>query len=186
MGLKTERLILREFTLDDSHNLFKLFSEDSVAIYEAHLRINDVSDVENYITFHLENAKNLNRTHYYFAIQSQRCCEFLGMIGFACVEEVSINNSTGWVAEFEYYLLERYRNKGYMTEALKSLIEFAFESKNILKVFAQCHKGNTKSENVMIKCGMYKSATQPEPKLYNGVLKENVRYELMIENHGRV
>jgi hypothetical protein len=30
----------------------------------------------------------------------------------------------------------------------------------------------------MIKCGMYKSAIQPEPKFYNGVLKENIRYEI--------
>jgi len=179
--LKTERIILRELTLDDKYNLFKLFSEKFVSTYEAHLPTKNISDIENYIKFHLENAKSSNRTHYYFTIQSKEHNEFLGMIGYANVEKTCINDIAGWIAEFEYYLLEAHWNKGYMTEALKKAISFAFANKNILKVFAQCHKSNPKSENVMIKCGMYKSATQPMPKLYNGVLKENVRYELTVQ-----
>jgi len=75
-----------------------------------------------------------------------------------------------------------------MPEVLKKIISSAFEAceeneenngLNVLKISAQCHKDNTRSERVMIKCGMYKSVNQPEPKLYNGVLKENVRYELV-------
>jgi len=85
----------------------------------------------------------------------------------------------------EYYLLEEYWNRGYMTEALKEIISSAFEKDNILKIFAQCRKDNIKSEKVMIKCGMYKSANQPGPKLYNGILKENVRYEITADSYVR-
>jgi RimJ/RimL family protein N-acetyltransferase len=65
-----------------------------------------------------------------------------------------------------------------MPEALKKIISVAFEKDDVLKIFAQCHKDNPRSERVMIKCGMYKSANQPAPKMYNGVLKENIRYEI--------
>jgi ribosomal-protein-alanine N-acetyltransferase len=185
MEFKTERLILREYAKDDKYNLYKLFSEDFVSTYEAHLPTKNISDVEDYIKFHTENAKSSNRTHYYYVIELQGTREFIGSIGYAFVEEININGIIGSVAELEYYLLEEYWNKGYMTEALRKIISSAFEKDNILKIFAQCHKDNPKSEKVMIKCGMYKSEKQPEPKLYNGTLKENVRYELTADNTAR-
>jgi len=181
MKFETERLILREYVIDDKYNLYQLFSEDFVSIYEAHLRMKDVSYVEDYIKFHTENAKSANRTHYYFVIELQETFDFIGIIGYSFVEEINLNGIVGSVMELEYYLLEEYWNKGYMTEALKKVISVAFENGHTLKLFAQCHKENVKSENVMIKCGMYKSEIQPQPKAYNGVFKENVRYEIIFE-----
>jgi len=183
MEFNTERLILREYSIDDKHNLYKLFSENFVSTYEAHLRMKNISEVEDYIRFHVENAKSSNRTHYYYVIELQETREFIGSIGYAFVEETNINGINGSVHELEYYLLEEHWNKGYMTEALRKIISSAFEKTKILKIFAQCHKTNPKSEKVMIKCGMYKSEKQPEPKLYNGVLKENVRYETTADNY---
>ena len=185
MEFKTKRLILREFALDDKHNLYKLFKEDFVTTYEAHLQMKNVSEVENYIKFHVENAKSINRTHYYFVIELQETRDFLGTIGYSFVEEVNINGINGWVMELEFYLLEKHWNKGYMSEALKKVISLAFEQNNIIKIFAQCHKDNPKSEKVMIKCGMNKSINQPALKLYNGILKENVRYELTADTYVR-
>jgi len=178
MEFKTKRLFLREFSLDDKHNLYKLFSEKFVSIYEEHLSMKDISDVEKYIDFHIKNNASSTRTHYYYVIELQETCEFLGMIGYSFAEEIVIDGITGALMELEYYLLEEHWNKGYMPEALKKILAAAFEDKGVIKVFAQCHKDNPRSERVMIKCGMNKSAIQPAPKMYNGVLKENVRYEL--------
>ena len=185
MKFKTERLILREYGSDDKHNLYKLFSEEFASTYEAHLPKN-ISGVEDYIKFHVENAKSSNRTHYYYIIELQETRDFLGIIGYSFVEDINMNGIFGWVMELEYYLLEEYWNKGYMSEALKAILSLAFEQNHAIKIFAQCHKDNIKSEKVMIKCGMYKSAKQPEPKVYNGVLKENVRYELTADNYVRL
>ena len=178
MPVKTERLILREYAKEDKHSLYKLFSEKFVSTYEAHLPKN-ISGIEDYIIFHLENAKSSNRTHYYYVIELQETREFIGSIGYASVGEININGSYGSVMELEAYLLEEHWRKGYMTEVLKKVISSAFENNNIVKIFGQCHKDNPKIEKVMIKCGMYKSENQPPPKLYNGKWKENIRYELV-------
>jgi len=45
LRLETERIILRELTLDDKHSLFKLFSEKFVSTYEAHLPTKNISNV---------------------------------------------------------------------------------------------------------------------------------------------
>jgi len=185
MEFITERLNLREYAENDKHCLYKLFSEEFVSTYEAHLP-SSISGIEKYISFHMENAKSSNRTHYYYAIELQETLEFIGSIGYSFVEEICINGITGSVMELEYYLLEEHWNKGYMTEALQKIISSVFEKDDIVKIFAQCHKDNPKSEKVMIKCGMYKSENQPNPKLYNGVLKENVRYELTFDNYTRL
>jgi len=182
MELKTERLILREYTIKDKHSLYKLFSEKFVSVYQSHLP-KSITAIEDYIKFHIENAQTSNRTHYYYVIVLQETCEFIGSIGYAFTEEITINGAVGSVMELEYYLLEEHWNKGYMTEALKKVISSAFEKNDILKIFAQCHEDNPKSEKVMIKSGMHKSENQPTPKLYNGMLKTNVRYELTVEDY---
>ena len=103
----------------------------------------------------------------------------MGIVGYSFVERIEICGAAGSEMELEYYLLEKHWGRGYMTEALKKAISLAFETANVLKVFAQCHMDNKRSERVMVKCGMRKSEKQPKPKEYNGVLKENVRYELI-------
>ena len=61
------------------------------------------------------------------------------------------------------------------------VLSHAFENKNLVKVFAQCRKWNINSEKAMIKCGMYKSESQPKPKSVYGVLEERVRYEMTVD-----
>jgi len=185
MIIQTERLILRELANKDKHDLYTLFNEDFAFTYEAHLPKEDIADVAKYIEFHMANAISPNRTHYYFAIELQEDREFVGMIGFSFCENITINGVSGPLMELEYYLLEANWNKGYMTEALRAIVAFAFDKTNTVKIFAQCHVENVKSEKVMIKCGMCKSLEQPKPKLYNGVPKVNVRYELTADTYGR-
>lgn len=146
-----------------------------------------IQDVNVYIRFDIDNAKSSNRTHYYFIIELQPTCDFIGIVGYSLVgEEMNIRGVTGASVEIEYYLLEKYWHKGYMSEALKKLLTFAFEENSVRKAFAVCQIENVKSENVMVKCGMYKSAEQPEQKVYNGVLKERLKYELISDNYFRV
>ena len=183
MELLTERLILREFAKDDKHNLYKLFTEKFVSTYEEHLQMKCISDVEDYLAFHTQNAISADRTHFYFTIELQVTHEFAGIIGYTFVEEINQNDITGRVAELEYYLLEEHQGNGYMPEALKKILSLAFEDDNTVKIFAQCRKSNVNSEKVMLKCGMHKSVNQPEPKVSYGMLEERVRYELTADNY---
>ena len=178
MELHSERLVIRGFTADDKHNIYRLFTEKYVQTYEEHLQIKNISDAENYLTFRIENAKFSDRTHFYYVLELQSTREFIGILGYAFVDEIEHNGTAGHVAELEYYLLEEHQGKGYMPEALITLLPHAFENKQLVKIFAQCRKSNVNSEKVMQKCGMRKSAIQPEPKCTYGVLEERVRYEI--------
>lgn len=56
--------------------------------------------------------------------------------------------------EIGYGLLERYWNKGYATETVKGLIEWAFETGKVEKVLAETEKDNIGSMRVLEKAGM--------------------------------
>jgi ribosomal-protein-alanine N-acetyltransferase len=55
--------------------------------------------------------------------------------------------------ELGYSLLRPYWNRGYATEAVKALLEWAFDSPEVRGVFAEAQMGNTASIRVLQKAG---------------------------------
>jgi ribosomal-protein-alanine N-acetyltransferase len=55
--------------------------------------------------------------------------------------------------ELGYSLLRPYWNRGYATEAVKALVEWAFHSPEVRSVFAEAQMGNTASIRVLQKAG---------------------------------
>lgn len=58
--------------------------------------------------------------------------------------------------EVGYGIDEKYQNKGYMTETLKSIIKWAFRNNEIKSVVAETNKDNIASQRVLEKVGMKK------------------------------
>ena len=55
--------------------------------------------------------------------------------------------------ELGYALLRPYRNRGYATEAVRALLEWAFDSPKVREVCAEARMGNTASIRVLQKAG---------------------------------
>jgi len=58
--------------------------------------------------------------------------------------------------EIGYGMQDEYRCKGYTTEAVKELINWAFSFKNITEIIAETEKDNLPSHRVLEKAGMQK------------------------------
>ena len=117
MELKTERLLLREYTLNDKYNLKELFAKEYIKQYAPFLYDKSILEIESYIDFYTENAKSQCRTHYYFIAELISTYEFIGIVGYS-KDDADAINIAGTSVELEYYLLEKYWNKGYASEAL--------------------------------------------------------------------
>ncbi|WP_096190749.1 GNAT family N-acetyltransferase [Evansella halocellulosilytica] len=76
----------------------------------------------------------------------------------------------GKVVEIGYGMLPAFQNKGYATEAVTSLIKWAFSSGKVQKVTAQCLKTNVSSIKVLEKVGMKQISTQGEMFMW-GMIK---------------
>lgn len=63
--------------------------------------------------------------------------------------------------EIGYALSSNYRRRGYATEAVKALLDYAFNSLKVKRIFAGTNRSNTGSINLMQRIGM-RTVNHPE------------------------
>lgn len=161
--LETPRLVLRFINKDDKADLFKNIAHDKEVL--KYFICNYCDDFEQFdIEKMIEGATNAKR--YFFSIVLKENNEAIGMI-LNCTVPSSISNST----EIGYAIGKKYWNKGYVTEALESMIKFMFK-KGVHRVEAKYLEGNKASGRVMEKCGMK----------YEGKLTDEVYYHEKYHN----
>ena len=139
-NIYTTRLLLRKFTLDDAQSMFDNYCHDE-AVCKFMTR-NPHKDFTKY-----------NNETYKWAITLLSEPE-KGVIGSIDFTKLDIESCT---AEVGYCLSKAYWNKGIMTEAFKSIINYFFNELKGLRLEACFELGNNASEKVMIKCGLKKS-----------------------------
>ena len=58
-------------------------------------------------------------------------------------------------AEIGYWLGKDFWGKGYATEAVQSVVAYAFEELSLVRLWAGAYQENTPSQRVLEKCGFY-------------------------------
>lgn len=81
-------------------------------------------------------------------------------------------------AEIGYWIGEPYWGKGYATEAIRELIDFAFGELEILRVYACVFEHNTASMKVLEKAGLEKEAVIKSSILKEGKVMDEHIYSL--------
>lgn len=143
--LETERLLLRPFRLEDARGAFECWESDpDVAKYMFWTSHNDIEKTKEWLTFEMGQIEK--EAWYRFALELKDTNELIGTALIYYEEEVE-----SW--EIGYNLGKRYWGKGYTTEAMKKVIEFAVESLNISEIVGRYAKENPASGNVMKKLG---------------------------------
>lgn len=89
------------------------------------------------------------KTAFIFGIYLQSTKEFIGGVGLTL-------NTEHNHAELGYWLSESFWNKGYISEAVKAVIMYGFETLELNKIYATHLINNPASGKVMIKNGMKK------------------------------
>ena len=150
--LKTERLLLRRFRVDDASEVRKLAGNVNVSKMTLNIPYPYKPGMaEEWISSHHENWMARSRITY--AIVKRDSNQLLGTISF-----VRIDGSEG---ELGYWIGEPYWGMGYCTEAVRELIRFSFENLGLDKIVAEHLTSNPASGKVMEKAGMrYAMTTQ--------------------------
>jgi len=143
--LKTERLVLRPFTLADAPQVQRLAAAREIALNT--LRIPHpypVGAAEAWI------AKMGSGPEATFAITGNG--EVMGAIGL-------VVDRTHNRAELGYWLGVPFWGKGYTTEAARAMLRFGFEELLLNRIFADVFSRNTASQRVLQKIGMKHEGT---------------------------
>ena len=145
--LETQRLILRPFSLDDSGDVKRLAGERAIAENTFSVPHPYESGVaEKWISTH-QNQFTQNEA-VIFAIT---LAETKALIGSVSLLNISLEHEN---AELGYWIGIPYWQKGYCTEAVKTILNYGFESLQLHRIYAVHYTDNIASGKVLLKAGM--------------------------------
>jgi RimJ/RimL family protein N-acetyltransferase len=154
--LQTPRLVLRQFTEEDTDNLFDLNSDPEVMRYLTGGKPTPREVLrDRVIPFHLAVYERLDRLGTW-AAESSSTGEFLGWFHFRPGADADVTN-----IDLGYRLRRSAWNKGYATEGSRALINMGFTELGVERVFAHTMAVNTASRRVLEKCGLTLVRTIP-------------------------
>jgi ribosomal-protein-alanine N-acetyltransferase len=170
--LETERLILRQITIADAEDVFAYGSDPEVTkymIFPTHTTLADS------ITW-LESVpwEFSHRRRFTFAITRKQDGKFIGSCGF---HNFSLNHHRVMMG---YVLNRNYWGNGYMTEAVREMIHFAFEEMGMHRVAATCDEDNVRSARVMDRCGMTLEGTFRDYEVRHGKFISTKLYAIVM------
>ena len=137
VNIESSRLLIRNFKLDDAKDLYEILGNDDVMRYSE-----ATYSFENTVDF-LENF--CIKKNGAVAVVHKESSKVIGYILFH-----EINES---VYEMGWFFNKNYWGKGYAFEACKTIVDYAFDSLNVHKIFAETIDSR-KSVNLMKKLGM--------------------------------
>lgn len=156
-SLETARLLLRPLRTQDAADIFSWASDPEVAKYVLWDPHRSVSETKSY----LRSVQSFRRRGLpsSWAVVCRETGKVIGTIGFMWYSEANLS------AEVGYSFARSCWNKGYATEALRSVLASAFSSLPVNRIEAQHDTRNPASGRVMVKCGMKKE----------GLLRQRIR-----------
>lgn len=142
--IQTERLLLNKPRIDDAPAIFDSYAQDpEVTRYLVWKPHKNIRETEQFLLA----CRQLWHTgkDYAYAITLKENDKLIGMFG---LHPMNLKIEVGYV------LARPYWSKGYMTEVLRAVIEWAFSQPDIFRVQAICDVDNIASARVMEKAGM--------------------------------
>jgi ribosomal-protein-alanine N-acetyltransferase len=148
--LRTERLVLRGFTLADAPDIKRLINTREVALNT--LRIPHPypdGEAERWISTHEEGRE---KGDHVFAVTLRASKEFIGTVGLHLKPDHDM-------AEIGYWIGVPYWGHGYATEAAGAVLSFGFETLSLNRIYAMHFTRNAASGRVLQKLGMRHEGT---------------------------
>lgn len=143
--IKTERLLLRPFRIEDLAAVHEYASDIENTRYMMYLPNETLDDTQNFLHTAHEEWKKDRPAFYEFAVTLNN--RLIGAVSVYLNENRS-EGELGWIIN------KRYWGNGYATEAALYVKKFALNSLKVMKLVAHCDVRNTASSNVMKKIGL--------------------------------
>lgn len=151
--LETDRLILRQLTLEDTKAIFGLRTNKEINTFITRNIPNNLSETRAFID--MISALVEKNDGVFWVIEAKQSNYLIGTIGLRHFE-VDEN-----YAEVGYELHPDFQERGFMSEALQEVLKFGFNNLNLKTIEAFTHKNNMASIALLEK---HQFVFQPERK----------------------
>ncbi|MBS6196128.1 MAG: GNAT family N-acetyltransferase [Clostridiales bacterium] len=173
--LETERLILRDYQSADKEAYFKLKSDAETMYYLQDIQLFSREESDRDFAEVLEDQRKEERKYYFLHTELKESHEQAGSIGYTVEETTPV----GKLVHVGYFTYPKFWNNGYVTEALKKVLEFAFVENDVYRVTTGCLAENIGSERVMQKCGLIKEGEHVDWEWHDGRMKTRLEYRML-------
>ena len=170
--LSTPRLLLREFQEDDWRATHPYEANPEVVRYLSY-SVRTPEESQDYIRMVMGMARETPRLVYDFAVVLREDNQLIGRCGMK-VHDPELREAMLW-----YVLNPAHWGKGYIPEAARALLDFAFGTLGLHRVFADCDPRNPASVRVMEKLGMRQEAHFRENVFYKGEWCDSLIYAVL-------
>lgn len=147
--LESPRLALRPFAPSDWAAMNAMLS-DSEAMQHMHFRSWDEGQRREWFDACVEAGQQPNPDGMGWAIEQKDTGEVIGWFGIG----TSSDPTTAYDISFGYALARHHWNQGYMTEALRTVFAYEFDTLGVPRLSANCRAPNVASARAMEKAGM--------------------------------
>lgn len=169
--LTTPRLTLRSIEPSDVERIFRIQSDPEVTRYFGRGPDGSIADSERRIATLLAGVRE--NTSIRWGITLEESGELVGTGGFW-----RWNKPHRW-AEIGYELLPALWNRGIMTEALRAVLRFGFESMDLHRVEAHIDPENRASARVLERLGFVLEGQHRQNWYYGGRFTDTAVYGLL-------
>jgi [ribosomal protein S5]-alanine N-acetyltransferase len=170
-NLETNRLLLRQITVDDVNEIFALRSDAENMKYIPRPLLTNNEDALDHIKMiqdKIEKNEGIN-----WAITIKGNPKLIGIIGHYRMRWEHFRSEIG------YMLLPEYHGQGIITEAIQLMIDYGFNQMNMHSLEGIIDPANTASAKVLEKNGFVKEAHLKENEFFDGKFLDTVIYSLL-------
>jgi [ribosomal protein S5]-alanine N-acetyltransferase len=167
--LTTERLLLRKISANDADAIFRLRSDRDVMKYIDRPLAESVDDALKWIEMVNDAMQNEDGVPWAICLKEDPAT-LIGSIGFWRMQKQHFR------AEVGYLLDPFFHGKGYMSESINKVVDFAFTIMNLHSIEAIIDPRNTASAKTLEKSGFVKEAYFKENYYWNGVFCDTAIY----------
>ncbi|MEK7474670.1 MAG: GNAT family N-acetyltransferase [Candidatus Coatesbacteria bacterium] len=172
MEIETERLLIREFRETDFLTTHEYGSDLETTRYTL-FGPNEEKDTRDFLARVVAEQGSEARTGFDLAIELKAGSRHIGGI-------------TLWIrgketGEIGYVIHKDYWGKGYVPEAARALVNHAFRTLKLHRVYARCHTDNAGSVRVMEKLGMRREGHLRKDLWMKGYWRDSYLYAILDE-----
>lgn len=165
--LETSRLILRGWRENDLDDLFDIMKDESV-LMGGWKPNSDITISAELLNQYIENNDR-------WAIELKDRNKVIGCVGI-CPDN---NRGKLYAKSLNFVMSEDFRGNGYMTEAVKRIVQYMFEELNIDLLSAFHIPDNIGSQRVLERCGFeYEITIKQGYKRYDGHIFDSICYSI--------
>lgn len=170
-NLESERLLFREVNKKDIPEVMELRGNAETMKFIPRPLVTTEEEALAHINLLISNKEENNAINW--VITEKGSDSLIGIIGFFRTQHENFRSELG------YMILPQHHNKGYVTEAVKTVLNFGFNTLNLNSVNAIIDPNNVASARVLEKNGFRKEAHFVEDFFWNNEFIDSVHYGLL-------